>query len=109
MNKISFSQVQLNCYLQRATEINTNECHQGVISKDSSGLFRFEERVTPERGWDRNPKIYEGQIINITCQRDGRMKLNFKLLNTDAPGFKPSDFAYGVYAELTDAFHLLTL
>ena len=55
MNKISFSQVQLNCYLQRATEINTNECHQGVISKDSSGLFRFEERVTPERGWDRNP------------------------------------------------------
>ena len=56
MNKISFSQVQLNCYLQRATEINTNECHQGVISKDSSGLFRFEERVTPERGWDRNPK-----------------------------------------------------
>lgn len=107
MNKISLTHINLDCFMQQATEINNQECHEGVISKDAAGQLRFEEKADQHRTWERNPHIFEGKYINMARRKDGSLKFNFKKVNTDAPGFEASDYAFRVYSELTNALQIL--
>lgn len=107
MNKISFTHINLDCFMQQATEITNQECHEGVISKDVSGQLRFEEKANQHHTWERNPHIFEGKYINIARKKDGQLKFNFKKVNTDAPGFEASEYAFHVYSELTNALQIL--
>lgn len=102
MNKVTFPNIKLDCYLQNKKEIDYNECHKGVITRNRKGGFRFEETVAQVREVERNPHIFEGRHINVgRCQKDGSLTFNFKRVDTNAPGFNPDDFAFGVYCELT--------
>lgn len=103
MNKISYSNISLDCFMQQTSEIDNRECHKGVISMDCNGKFRFEENAFHPQSWERNPHIFEGRYINMVRRKNGSLKFNFKNVNTDAPDFKASDYAFHVYSELNNA------
>lgn len=103
MNKISFDSINLDCFMQNATELTDNECHEGVISMNNKGVMRFEEKAFKPRTWERNPHIFEGKYINMVRRKDGTMKFNFKNVDTCAKGFNADNYAFRVYTELSDA------
>ena len=107
MNKISLTHINLDCFMQQATEIHNQECHEGVICKDATGQLRFEEKADPHPTWERNPHIFEGQYINMARKKDGQLKFNFKKVKTDAPDFEASAYAFRVYSELINALQIL--
>lgn len=107
MQKISLTAVNLNCFMQQATEISTQMCHEGIISKDQEGNLRFEENAHAQRSWDRNPHIFEGKYINMARRKDGSLKFNFKKVNSNVPGFVPDDYAFHVFTELSSALQIL--
>jgi len=107
MNKISLTAINLDCFMQQATEIKNRECHEGVISRDQEGNLRFEENANPQRAWVRNPHIYEGQYINMARRKDGSLKFSFKRVDTNALDFAPSVYAARVFTELTNALQII--
>lgn len=94
--------------MQQVTELTDNECHKGVISKDRVGNIRFEENVDATRSWERNPRIFEGRFVNMSRKKDGSLKFSFRRVNTDAMGFKASDYAFNVYSELINALQSIS-
>jgi len=108
MKKICYNNIDLDCFMQKDTEINEHECHKGVISRDKDGRLRFEEiAFRPEHLWQRNPHIYEGTTINMARRKDGSLKFNFKNVNTKDPRFEASEYAFRVYSELTNALQTI--
>jgi len=107
MKKITLHSVNIDCYLQNATEITNEECHEGVIIKDKKGHLRFEEKACPLRTWERNPHIYEGKAINMARKKDGTIKFHFKNVNTRAKNFTAGDYAFQVYIELINALQII--
>lgn len=103
MNKISLANVNLNCYMQQATEFNNQECHKGVIGKDKDGNIRFEESSPATRTWERNPRLFEGKYINMARRKNGSLMFIFKNVKTNEPTFDSSKYAIDVYRELVNA------
>lgn len=104
MEKITYNNISLDCFMQQTSEIDNRECHTGVISMTNNGKFRFEENAIRPHSWERNPHIFEGRYINMVRRKDGSLKFNFKNVKIDAPDFKAEDYAFHVYSELNNAF-----
>lgn len=107
MQKISFNNVNLDCFMQQVIEITNQECHKGVISMNGDGHMRFEETAAPQPRWSRNPHIFEGKVINMARKKDGQLKFNFKAVNVKNEKFSASDYAFRVYSELLEALQII--
>ena len=63
MKKVIYKAIDLTCALQQDSEISTDKCLNGVISRTGKGL-RFEEAAKGHRV-KRNPKLYDGNFISL--------------------------------------------
>jgi hypothetical protein len=68
--------------------------------------FRWDEHFTfiETLPWSmkRNPKVFNGKFISVTCRPDGSLRPNFKPLKV-GKGFSLEHYAFGVYRELHKA------
>ena len=79
----------------RMTEIGKN--YRGVLMRDGEEHYTFLESLPSSV--KRNPHVFEGDYITVTCRADGSLRLNFKNLDTGT-GFNVERYALGVYNEL---------
>ena len=61
MKKTVYLNQTINVVLQQETEVTTDNCPKGIISKDENGEFRFEEEIRKGRHshWLLSPKHEE--------------------------------------------------
>lgn len=103
MKKLTFHKTDLACIMQAVEEITPNMCHNGVISRNEDGSFRFEESVRKGRA-PRNPKLFDGKFISMVHMPNGRYQCHFKIMQR---GFNRKKFAFGVFTEITTALHII--
>lgn len=104
MNKKVYQNVNLNCIMQHDSELNVDNCLNGVISKTEEG-FRFEEAVRKGRP-KRNPKLFDGKFCSLVHMANGKYQIHMKTI--DASGIdNRQDLAFKVYTELLNAFNII--
>ena len=85
----------------RSMKIGKN--YVGVLRRDVvCEEFHYEEHFTftearPLTNSKRNPHVYVGKYITVTCRPDGSLHLNFKELPAD---MRVERYALGVYNEI---------
>lgn len=99
MIKKDFPQTDLTCLMQQDVEI-TQRPISGYLSRTQSGAVKFEQTVSREKRYERNPHIFEGDYINIGRNKDGEIILNFRKIKDADSSFNPKLFCQGVYQEL---------
>ena len=92
--------------LQSDCKMKVGKRYVGVLTLDSEGIvddflcrdphFTFVETVRPT-ACKRNPHVYVGKYITVTCRPDGTLHLNFKELPAD---MRVERYALGVYNEI---------
>lgn len=102
MNKKTYTSTNLSCTLQHDTEITTDKCLTGIISKTNDG-FRFEEAVRKGRA-PRNPKLYDGKYVSMVRMQNGKYQMHLKTMYETLDREK---FAFGVYSEITSALKIM--
>ena len=85
----------------------------GMLKLDFEGMeddyhyrdshYTFVETIHPTAG-KRNPHVFRGKYITITCRDDGSLRPNFKPMKMGA-GFSIDSYAIGVCNELRQALH----
>ena len=104
MQKRIYTAIDLACTLQQDSEITTDKCLNGVISRSDKG-FRFEEAVRKGRP-KRNPKLYDGNFISLVHMANGRYQCHMKTINASG-NFDRQELAFKVYSELLTAFNII--
>ena len=96
--------VNLKTKLYNDKVMKAGKRYRGVLKKDLmcedygyEEHFTFvETRAVPAK---RNPRLFDGRYITVTCGDDGRLRLNFKHLETGA-GFNVERYALWVHNEI---------
>ena len=98
--------VDLKTILQSDCKMKVGKRYVGVLTLDSEGIvdeflcrdphYTFVETVRPT-ACKRNPHVYVGKYITVTCRPDGSLHLNFKELPAD---MRVERYALGVYNEI---------
>ena len=104
MQKKTYTAINLSCTLQQESEITSEKCLNGVISKTDDG-FRFEEAVRKGRP-KRNPKLYDGNYVSLVHQADGKYKCHLRTI-TASSNLDRQELAFKVYSELLHAFEII--
>ena len=104
MKKVIYKAIDLTCALQQDSEISTDKCLNGVISRSEKG-FRFEEAVRKGRA-KRNPKLYDGNYISLVHMANGRYQCHMRTINASG-NFDRQELAFKVYSELLTAFNII--
>ena len=68
----------------------------GVLTHDKVDHYTFTETSNAGK---RNPHVFVGKFITITCRDDGTLRLNFRPVSM-GPDFNPATYATGVANEL---------
>jgi hypothetical protein len=68
----------------------------GVLTHDKVDHYTFTETSNAGK---RNPHVFVGKFITITCRDDGAFRLNFRPISM-GPDFNPANYATGVANEL---------
>ena len=103
MNKKSYPQIELNCVYQQVRDIEDNQCLCGIISRQGTGKFRFEESIRKGRA-PRNPKLFEGKHISMVRKANGKYQFHMKALSD---GFDREKLPFAIYTEMTAALQIL--
>ena len=104
MKKVIYKAIDLTCALQQHSEISTDKCLNGVISRTGKGL-RFEEAISKGRP-ARNPKLFDGNFISLVHMQNGRYQCHMKTINASGD-FDRQQIAFKVYSELLTAFNII--
>lgn len=99
MIKKDFPQANLTCLMQQDSEV-TQRPIPGYLSRSASGALKFEQTVSTEKRYERNPHLFEGDYINIGRNKEGEIILNFRKIKESERDFNPRQFCMGVYNEL---------
>jgi hypothetical protein len=101
----------LSVFLFKCVNVPVPMDYQGVLRRDSDAdvdeflcrdaHYTFIETV-PQKSCKRNPRVFDGQYITITCRSDGSLWPNFKPLKK-VTGFTVDGYAIGVCNELRNA------
>ena len=87
------------CFMQQDVEI-TQRPVRGNLYRTRQGSLKFEQTISAEKCYERNPHLFEGHYINIGRNKDGDIILNFRKLKNIDVRFDTQEFCYGVYSEL---------
>lgn len=104
MQKKTYSSVELSCILQQDSELTSDKCLNGVISKTDDG-FRFEEAVRKGR-LKRNPKLFDGIYCSLVHMQNGKYQIHMKTIDASTCVDR-QDLAFKVYSELLHAFEII--
>ena len=97
--------------LRNDRRMTTGKHYHGMLCRDSEGVvddFLFRDphytfvETLPSTDGKRNPRVFEGKYITITCRDDGTYRLNFKRVVV-GKDFPVDGFAIGVCNELREA------
>ena len=102
MQKKTYTPTTLACIMQQDSEITSDKCLNGIISKTTDG-FRFEEVLRKGRP-PRNPKLFDGQYISMVRMQNGKYQIHMKTL---ADGFDREKLPYLVCNEMVNALKIL--
>ena len=105
MRKINYANVNLTCAFQQMTDLPTDHCIGGVLSRTENS-FKFEEAVKQSRRPKRNPKLFDGKYITLVRKTNGKYQIHAKALRIE-PGFNPSDVAFGYFQEVSSALKFI--
>lgn len=97
MKKIHY-QTHLFCLVNEHTEIAQRPIN-GQLSALPQGGFKFEQ-TCPEKSQARNPRLYEGEYINIGRNKEGELLINFRRTKLRDKAINIATFSEGVYQEL---------
>jgi len=110
-NRNSTFGCDLKTILHSDTRMKTGKGYRGVMYLDSDEFldeylcrdphYTFVETVDSTDG-KRNPRLYSGQFITVTCRADGTLRPNFRPQRIDA-GTNVDAFAIAVCNELRQA------
>lgn len=89
----------ITCLMQQDADI-TQRPIRGNLYRTRKGMLKFEQTVSTEKYYERNPHLFEGNYINISRNKEGEIVLNFRKLKYICNSFDPQSFCYGVYTEL---------
>ena len=82
-------------------DIRAGEARKGVlVMTHDQERFEFDELV-PER-WTRNGKVFEGRMLNVAKDKQGRYRINFHQMTLDG-SLAPAGVAALVLADLLNA------
>ena len=82
-------------------DIELGEARKGVlVMTHDQERFEFDE-IVPER-WTRNGKVFEGRMLNVAKDKQGRYCINFHRMTLDA-GLSPAGVSALVLADLLNA------
>lgn len=93
--------VDLKTFLLNDRITKLGKCYTGVLRRDSEDHYDFRETLPPT-AYKRNPRLFNGRYITVTCRADGSLHLNFKNVVMD-DDFSVDSFAIGVCNELRQA------
>lgn len=105
MKKKVYNNATINMVLQQETEVSTENCPKGIISKDENGDFRFEEEIRKGRA-PRNPKLFDGNFISMVRMQNGKYQCHLKTFNP-TKDLDRQELAFKVYSELLNALNIL--
>ena len=100
--------VDLKTILRGERVMKSGKGYTGVLKRDVlCEDFHYDEHYTfvetlPSTDGKRNPRVFEGKYITITCRDDGTYRLNFKRVVV-GKNFDVDGFAIGVCNELRQA------
>ena len=97
MIKTEFNSI--TCLIQQNVEI-TQRPIRGNLYRTRKGVLKFEQTVSTEKCYERNPHLFEGNYVNIGRNKEGEIVLNFRKFKDINNSFDPQSFCYGVYTEL---------
>ena len=100
MKKQNYLCVDLKTRMQKS-DIQVGEARKGmlVMTQDQE-RFEFDELV-PER-WTRNGKVFEGRMLNVAMDKQGRYRINFHRMTLDQ-SLAPAGVAALVLKDLLNA------
>ena len=107
MKKTVYLNQTINIVLQQETEVTTDNCPKGIISKDENGEFRFEEEIRKGRA-PRNPKLYDGPCVSLVKMQNGKYQMHLKTMDL-SKDFEPSDIAFKIYSDASTALSIIKL
>ena len=90
--------VDIKTYLRSDRSAQRGKNYTGILCRDSEEHYTFRETL-PSTNGKRNPRVYSGKYITITCRADGSLHLNFKNVVINGK-FSVDRFALGVCNEL---------
>lgn len=108
------SNTELGCdvktILSSGDRMKTGKDYRGVLRRDSDAVieeflcrdphFTFVEALP--QATKRNPRLFDGRFITVTCMDNGTLRPNFKQLEM-GKGFSIDGYAIGVCNELRQA------
>ena len=102
---------ELKTLLRSDKRAQPGKSYLGVLRFDSDAVvdefisrdphFTFIE-TQPRTAYKRNPRLFNGRFITVTCRADGSLRLNFRNVAMGR-GFNVRKYAAGVAAELCQA------
>ena len=102
---------ELKTLLRSDKRAQPGKSYLGVLRFDSDAVvdefisrdphFTFIE-TQPRTAYKRNPRLFNGRFITVTCRADGSLRLNFRNVAMGR-GFNVRKYAAGVAAELRQA------
>lgn len=105
MKKKVYTGATLNVVLQNDTEVSSDNCPKGIISKDENGEFRFEEEIRKGRP-ARNPKLHDGKYLSMVRMQNGKYQFHMKTLQAD-PDTDVNEVAREVAKEIRQGFKII--
>ena len=95
--------------LRSDVRMKTGKSYQGVMQLDSDAIddeflcrdphYTFVETV-PQTVAKRNPHLFDGQFVTITCKNDGSLRPNLKQMPKLGANMSVDDYTLMVYREL---------
>lgn len=104
MQKKTYKSTNLTCTLQQDSEITSEKCLNGVISKTNDG-FLFEEAVR-KTSHKRNLKLFEGRYCSLVHMQNGRYQIHMKTIDASSISDR-QEIAFRVYSELLDVYNYI--
>ena len=90
--------VDLKTMLRSDMIAKTGKSYQGLLNRNTEEHFTFIETEVPKPE-KRNPQVFRGEYITITCREDGTYRPNFRPMPT-GKDFTVVKYALGVANEL---------
>lgn len=97
--------VDLKTVLQRDALLFEGQPYNGVLTRDSSDHYLFEEAARGVRH-PRNPKLFDGEYISLVHMQNGRYQFHMRTINVEAVR-NNEELALKVYNELLNAFKII--
>jgi len=94
-----YQSIHLACLMQQDGEI-TQRPINGCLSRTAHGTLKFEQTISAEKRYERNPHLYEGDYVNIGRNKDGELIINMRKIKDSEDTLDPKAFADAVHEEL---------